>query len=212
MKHLYGKSGAGNPEKTSEALNDWIAAGEAKSCEDMPETKGFTAVLRSWLRSNRSDAAEKAHRGLQQMMDLASTGRFQCFPDRYSFSVVISAYAKSNSKKAGKRALQLLEELKSLFREKNDRALDPDLFMYVEVLVACLSSMQIQEGEEAIRNLFRELLSKEASFWQEADMDVVPRWLRRLRRAFQSSCFKYDELLELDLERIESIAKNAVRR
>ena len=209
---LQSWSKAGNPEKTSEALNDWIASAEAEPFHDMPDTRDFSAVLTAWLRSNRSDAAEKADRGLQQMMDLASTGRFQCFPDRHSFTAVISAYAKSKSKEAGKRALRLLEELKSLFREKNDRALDPNLLLYVEVLVACLSSMQTQDGEEAIRNLFRELLSKEASFWQEADMDVVPRWLRRLRRAFKSSRFKYDELLELDLERIESIAKNAKRR
>ena len=151
---LQSWSKAGNPEKTSEALKDWIAAGEAESFDDMPETKAFNAVLISWLRSNRSDAAEKAHRGLQQMMDLASTGRFQCFPDRHSFTAVISAYAKSKSKEAGKRALRLLEELKSLFREKNDRSLDPNLFMYVEVLVACLNSMQIQDGEEAIHNRF----------------------------------------------------------
>ena len=208
---LQSWSKAGNPEKTSEALNDWIAAGEEESFHDMPETKAFNAVLTAWLRSNRSDAAEKAHRGLQQMMDLASTGRFQCFPSCHSFSVVISAYAKSKSKEAGKRALELLEELKRLFREKNDRSLDPHLLLYVEVLVACLSSMQIQEGEEAIRNLFRELLSKEASFWQDRDMDV-PRLMRKLRRAFESSRFKDVKLLKLDLERIESITKNAKRR
>ena len=208
---LQSWSKAGNPEKTTEALNDWIAAGEAKSCHEMPETKGFTAVLTAWLRSNRSDAAEKAHRGLQQMMELASTGRFQCSPDRRSFTIVISAYAKSKSKEAGKRALQLLEELKSLFREKNDRSLDPDLYMYIDVLIACLSSMQIRDGEEAIRNIFQELFSKEASFWHDADKDVA-RWMRRLRRAFESSRFKDVKLLKLDLERVESIAKNAKRR
>ena len=40
----------------------------------------------------------------------------------------------------------------------------------------------------------------------------VPRLMRRLRRAFQSSRFKDVKLLKLDLERIESIAKKAERR
>ena len=212
---LHAWSKAGNPAKTSEALNDWIVAGETEQFTDMPGTQAFTAVLVAWLRSDLPDAAEKAHRGLRQMMDLALSGRFKCFPDRYSFTVAISACAKSPSKTAGKRALKLLEELKSVSHENNDPSFVPDFFIYVDVMVTCFRSMNIKDGEDAIRTLFEELLSKEASFWQSGGRDDAKHnsgLLRRLRREFESSHFKYDELLSLQLEQVESIAKDAMRR
>ena len=208
---LQSWSKAGKPAKTSEALNDWIVAGETEQVKDMPGTQEFTAVLIAWLRSNLPEAAENAYKGLRQMMDLAVSGRFNCFPDRYSFTVAISACAKSPSKTAGKRALTLLEELKNVGRENNDPSFVPDLFIYVDVMVTCFRSMNMKEGEDAIRTLFEELLSKEASFWQRRD-DHNSGLLRRLRREFHSSHFKYDELLSLHLERVESIAKDAMRR
>ena len=75
---------------------------------DMPGTQAFTAVLVAWLRSDLPDAAEKAHRGLRHMMDLALLGRFKCFPNRYSFAVAfclcqvpVTSCREKSSKVAG---------------------------------------------------------------------------------------------------------------
>ena len=214
ITRLQAWSKAGSPEKTSEALNDWIVAGEAESFVDIPGTHAFNAVLVAWLRSNRSSAAENAHKWLQQMTFLASSGRFECFPDCYSFTVVISAYVNSRSTDADKKALQLLEEFKSISRDRHGKSFDPDLFMYVDVIVACFGFLNIENGDEAVRSLFAELLSKEAAFWLDEDMDddgLKSRLLRKLRSVFELSRFRHDELLKLQLERVESTAKHARR-
>ena len=109
----------------------------------------------------------------------------------------------------------MLEELKSVSRENSDPSFVPDLFINVDVVVTCFRSMNIKDGEDAIRTLFEELLSKEASLWQSGDRDDAGQnsgLLRRLRREFESSHFKYDELLSLQLEQVESIGKDAMRR
>ena len=203
VTRLQGWSQAGNPEMTSEALQDMIAAHRAGIIERQPDTREFTALLQAWLRSRRPNAAEKAEVGLYQMMDFAKSKSFDCQPNIFSFVAVISAHAKSSSPEAGKKAFML-------FRQMVPNGVEPNLLAYTEVILAlCRSSNKNQRDpgmmeslNKALQQLFLELASKESRFWYGEKM--VDQQFDRIRNGIHYSCFPHKQDLLATFHTLDS--------
>ena len=204
---LQAWSKAGNPYKATEALQDWIALCEsergatttttttttAPPPTPLPGTQEFNAVLIAWLRSKETAAAaQRADRGLQQMIQLSQSGRFPCPPNLQSYTTVISAHARYQTPQAGTRAMALLQQLKEQQQEQQEplddaTALEPDFFVYASVLSALLRSYQHVDAshrpqhEQDIQELLQEVQDKNASFWK-MDTDKNRQQVRSLIR------------------------------
>lgn len=172
---------AGDPERTITILNEWISACDSGLVKNKPKTQEFTAVLLAWVRSGRPDAAKKAELGLQQMLKLAETNTFQCFPDVYSFTLAIRAYAESNQEKAGERAWLLVNKMEQLSKLYPSQSLEPDLLTYHNLIKALIRSCQKRNHEHAViaedrlHHLLAELQKKTGSFWTTNRSEVILR-------------------------------------
>ena len=199
---LQAWSQAGDPQMTSRALNEWIEGCDAcLVVDEEPGTQDFNAVLQAWMRSGENHAAKKAEMGLRQMLRLAKSERFSCFPDKYSFNTVISAYAKSRDSEAGKKAFNLLQEMKDLSQDSDlDGNLQPNSMTYATVFQAL--SMSFGSSERLANELIPELLEKPYSFW-ENDTSGPFKSIRIIKQSIRSSNFHAKKNM---LEKIEGLS------
>ncbi|KAL7559803.1 hypothetical protein ACA910_003969 [Epithemia clementina (nom. ined.)] len=201
---LQAWSKAGNPEKASEALRDWIADSDAATLAGStfrgggPGTQEFNAVLIAWLRSQHPDAALMADRGLQEMMEIAANNtnhhRFHCHPNLQSYTTVISAYAKLSTPQAGTRALELFRQLRNVAHQAKDPStMEPDFFVYAGVLAALLRSGDPNAAPH-VRHVLFDLENKDRSFWQKTASNPRQAWslIHKLRRNLRFSNLKED--------------------
>lgn len=105
----------------------WAAAENATTITTFmqPSKVPYTAVITAWSKSRDRNAGARALRLLQEMKDTKT--RF-CSPNAITYGACISAVS-------GRKALELLEELKSLYKQ-GDFSCRPDTIVYSSTIAA----------------------------------------------------------------------------
>ena len=132
---LHAWSKAGQPEKTAEILAEMIELREQGEWDEKITTRLFNAVLNAWLQSKRADAAEKAEKGLNEMLRFANKKHFDCQPDEFSFCTAISAHVE-RLRSDGTDSHHTMTRILSLFEQMKDCGIDPTNVIYNSVMTA----------------------------------------------------------------------------
>ena len=192
---LQSWSKQGDPTMTTNVFHDWIDHVENGRVDRKPTTMDFNAVIDSWTKSMFRDVSKKqalpsgsheakqAERCLQQMVELAERGEYDCYPNVFSFTSVISAHARSTHSNSGERALKIFRKQQALAAQQQQQSnsnmrktkqkhtnhtmtgsndvvsLEPTIVTYVEVLIALCRHGRVgdKRTESSLVDLLREM-------------------------------------------------------
>jgi hypothetical protein len=140
---------AGQAARANTILELLLAENAAGRIKGLPNTRHFSSVIRAWVGSSQTDAAEQAETLLNKMEYLSlpnsaassrttSKKKYPCRPDADTYASVISAHAISGKAGAAERADELLKRLETIYSETGDEKCRPTLNVYSEVLRAHL--------------------------------------------------------------------------
>ena len=73
-----------------------------------PKQSTFTVLLAGWRRSKHPEAAERAQKTLEQMLELHETDVLLSKPNAKSYQTVLDTWEKSNRLDAAQRAEELI--------------------------------------------------------------------------------------------------------
>ena len=129
-----------------------------ESMDDMeslkPGQSTYVAVMKSYARSDRDDAAEKAEEILSHMSSLSHAC---CMPKGQAYSAAILAWSNSKHVNAGQRADALLSKLWSLYNSTEDQAYLPTRATYTSAITAWARSGQSKKAAERAEELLEEM-------------------------------------------------------
>ena len=80
-----------------------------------PDVISYNMIIKAWMKSGSRDAAEKAEKILQNMIDrggdVAESGSVAIIPTHISFSMVMNAWAQTNHSDCGNRAQAIFDKM-----------------------------------------------------------------------------------------------------
>jgi len=185
---------AAEPERAANVLQEMILKFESGDLERQPDTRTFNTVLQAWYRSSRPDAADKAEDGLEMMHSLAASNRFSVRPDLFTYSCVISAHARSGRPDSAVRAHHLLQRLHILYEETGDKACQPDLRVYSDVIILWTKSTDLLASER-MDTLILGLSKAGDHSWKEQGLVACRRILEALAKSLLPNSLQHAESL-----------------
>jgi hypothetical protein len=116
--------------------------------ELQPDTVAYNKLLAAWL---KSDCAEQAEAVLQDMMQQAEQGNVSVLPNTKSFIQVMRCYANQQTSKSLDKVKQVFQDLQKLHRLTAKSQLQPDVYVYNELINAIAQNRDITEnrGQQA---------------------------------------------------------------
>jgi len=145
-------SNCGDANKAVALLDRMTALTNEGRAHVKPDAMTYNTVLHAWSQSSDRNAPVKALGLLEIMLRLHEGGDRSANPDVMSFTTVINAFSKSKFPRKARQARDLLRRMKSLYEEKGQERMKPNVFVYAAVLNACAYTFgREEEKEEALK-------------------------------------------------------------
>jgi hypothetical protein len=133
-------------------MEDLYTAGD----EDMePDALTFGAIINAYANSGESESSDKAAQILQQMESLHQVGYQKMRPNTFVYNACLNAFAKCVSGSHADEADQLLELMETMYYEKGDASVKPDVISYSTTINAHANSKADDAGTKAEKWLQR---------------------------------------------------------